>query len=73
LEADLLLKGHFGVIELKEEAPAFIEYWRSPVGAGNTLFCAPLTIGGKNKRAADRQTLLPLLTIPWPLTDLDDL
>jgi glyoxylase-like metal-dependent hydrolase (beta-lactamase superfamily II) len=31
LQADLLLEGHFGIIEGKEEVRAFIEYWRSPL------------------------------------------
>ena len=35
LQADLLLEGHFGVIEPKEEVRAFIEYWRSPVGVSH--------------------------------------
>jgi glyoxylase-like metal-dependent hydrolase (beta-lactamase superfamily II) len=35
LDADILLEGHFGVIEPKEEARAFIEYWRSPVGVSH--------------------------------------
>ncbi len=35
LQADILLEGHFGVIEPKEEVRAFIEYWRSPVGVSH--------------------------------------
>jgi glyoxylase-like metal-dependent hydrolase (beta-lactamase superfamily II) len=35
LHADVLLEGHFGVIEPKEEAQAFIEYWRSPIGVSH--------------------------------------
>ena len=35
VQADLLLEGHFGVIEPKEEVAAFIEYWRSPVGVSH--------------------------------------
>jgi glyoxylase-like metal-dependent hydrolase (beta-lactamase superfamily II) len=35
LEADLLLEGHFGVIEPKEEVRAFIENWRSPLGVSH--------------------------------------
>ena len=35
LQADLLLEGHFGVIETKEEVRAFIEYWRSPLGVSH--------------------------------------
>jgi len=35
LEADLLLEGHFGIIETKEEVRAFIEYWKSPVGVSH--------------------------------------
>ncbi len=32
LNADLLLEGHFGIIETKKEVREFIEYWRSPLG-----------------------------------------
>jgi len=32
LQADLLLEGHFGVIETEKEVQAFIEEWKSPVG-----------------------------------------
>jgi len=35
LQADLLLEGHFGIIETKQEVRAFIEYWRSPVGVSH--------------------------------------
>jgi len=35
MQADLLLEGHFGVIEPKEEVRAFIEYWRSPLGVSH--------------------------------------
>lgn len=35
LHADVLLEGHFGVIEPREEAQAFIEYWRSPIGVSH--------------------------------------
>jgi glyoxylase-like metal-dependent hydrolase (beta-lactamase superfamily II) len=35
LQADVLLEGHFGIIEPKEEVRAFIEYWRSPVGVSH--------------------------------------
>jgi len=35
LHADLLLEGHFGVIESKEEVRRFIEYWRSPLGVSH--------------------------------------
>ncbi len=35
LEADLLLEGHFGVIEPKHEVRQFIEYWRSPLGVSH--------------------------------------
>jgi glyoxylase-like metal-dependent hydrolase (beta-lactamase superfamily II) len=35
LDADVLLEGHFGVIEPKEEVRAFIEYWRSPIGVSH--------------------------------------
>jgi glyoxylase-like metal-dependent hydrolase (beta-lactamase superfamily II) len=35
LQADLLLEGHFGIIEGKEEVRAFIEYWRSPLGVSH--------------------------------------
>jgi glyoxylase-like metal-dependent hydrolase (beta-lactamase superfamily II) len=35
LGADLLLEGHFGVIEPKEEVRAFIERWRSPLGVSH--------------------------------------
>ncbi|MFH1114034.1 MAG: MBL fold metallo-hydrolase [Pseudomonadota bacterium] len=35
LEADVLLEGHFGVIEPKEEVRAFIEYWKSPIGVSH--------------------------------------
>ncbi|MBF0525706.1 MAG: MBL fold metallo-hydrolase [Deltaproteobacteria bacterium] len=35
LQADILLEGHFGVIEPKEEVRAFIEYWRSPIGVSH--------------------------------------
>jgi len=30
LKADLLLEGHFGIFETKQEVREFIEYWRSP-------------------------------------------
>ncbi|MGB6063292.1 MAG: MBL fold metallo-hydrolase [Desulfomonilaceae bacterium] len=30
LKADLLLEGHFGIIETKKEVREFIEYWQSP-------------------------------------------
>ncbi|MFZ5867836.1 MAG: MBL fold metallo-hydrolase [Thermodesulfobacteriota bacterium] len=35
LHADLLLEGHFGVIEPEEEVRAFIKYWSSPVGVSH--------------------------------------
>jgi len=35
LQADLLLEGHFGVIEAEQEVRAFIEYWRSPLGVSH--------------------------------------
>jgi glyoxylase-like metal-dependent hydrolase (beta-lactamase superfamily II) len=35
LQADVLLEGHFGIIETKEEVQAFIEYWRSPLGVSH--------------------------------------
>jgi glyoxylase-like metal-dependent hydrolase (beta-lactamase superfamily II) len=35
LQADLLLEGHFGVIETKKEVQAFIEEWKSPVGVSH--------------------------------------
>lgn len=35
LDADVLLEGHFGVIEPKGEVRAFIEYWRSPIGVSH--------------------------------------
>ena len=35
LQADLLLEGHFGVIETKQEVREFIEYWRSPIGVSH--------------------------------------
>jgi glyoxylase-like metal-dependent hydrolase (beta-lactamase superfamily II) len=35
LQADLLLEGHFGVIETKQEVREFIEYWRSPLGVSH--------------------------------------
>jgi len=35
LQADLLLEGHFGVIEPKEEVRAFIERWSSPLGVSH--------------------------------------
>ena len=36
LEADILLEGHFGIIETKEEVREFINYWRS--SWGNSLY-----------------------------------
>jgi len=36
LKADLLLEGHFGVFETKQEVRQFIEYWRS--SQGNSLY-----------------------------------
>ena len=36
LEADILLEGHFGIIETKEEVREFINYWRS--SRGNSLY-----------------------------------
>ena len=33
LEADLLLEGHFGIIETKQEVREFIEYLHNPVSA----------------------------------------
>ncbi len=36
LEADILLEGHYGVIEPKEEVRQFIEYWAS--SRGNSLY-----------------------------------
>ncbi len=36
LQADLLLEGHFGIIETKEEVQEFINYWRS--SRGNSLY-----------------------------------
>jgi glyoxylase-like metal-dependent hydrolase (beta-lactamase superfamily II) len=36
LEADILLEGHFGIIETKEEVREFISYWRS--SRGNSLY-----------------------------------
>ena len=35
LQADLLLEGHFGIIETKKEVQAFIEEWKSPVGVSH--------------------------------------
>ena len=35
LQADLLLEGHFGIIETKQEVAEFIEYWRSPLGVSH--------------------------------------
>ena len=35
LDADLLLEGHFGPVEPKEEVEAFIEQWRSPIGVSH--------------------------------------
>jgi glyoxylase-like metal-dependent hydrolase (beta-lactamase superfamily II) len=35
LNADILLEGHFGLIESKEEVRAFIEYWKSPLGVSH--------------------------------------
>ncbi|MGC8659729.1 MAG: MBL fold metallo-hydrolase [Desulfomonilaceae bacterium] len=35
LDADVLLEGHFGVIETKHEVREFIEYWRSPIGVSH--------------------------------------
>ncbi len=35
LGVDLLLEGHFGAIEPKEEVEAFIEQWRSPIGVSH--------------------------------------
>jgi glyoxylase-like metal-dependent hydrolase (beta-lactamase superfamily II) len=35
LGADILLEGHFGPIEPKQEVRAFIEYWRSPIGVSH--------------------------------------
>ena len=35
LNADVLLEGHFGVIETKKEVREFIEYWRSPIGVSH--------------------------------------
>jgi glyoxylase-like metal-dependent hydrolase (beta-lactamase superfamily II) len=35
LQADLLLEGHFGIIETKQEVRAFIEYWKSPLGVSH--------------------------------------
>ena len=40
LEADLLLEGHFGIIETKQEVREFIEYWRS---SGATLYTVSST------------------------------
>jgi len=37
LEADILLEGHFGVIEPKEEVREFINYWRSST-RGNSIY-----------------------------------
>lgn len=36
LKADLLLEGHFGIFETKEEVREYIEYWSSP--RGNSLY-----------------------------------
>ena len=35
LQADILLEGHFGVIEPKQEVQGFIERWRSPMGVSH--------------------------------------
>ena len=35
LHADILLEGHFGVIEPKQEVKAFIEQWRRPLGVSH--------------------------------------
>jgi glyoxylase-like metal-dependent hydrolase (beta-lactamase superfamily II) len=35
LQADILLEGHFGVIETKKEVQAFIEEWKSPIGVSH--------------------------------------
>jgi len=43
LKADLLLEGHFGVVETKQEVRAFIEYWGSSRGNSlyGYLYCPP--------------------------------
>ena len=48
LEADLLLEGHFGIIETKQEVREFIEYWRSSRGGSlyGFLYSSPSEIPG---------------------------
>jgi glyoxylase-like metal-dependent hydrolase (beta-lactamase superfamily II) len=43
LNADLLLEGHFGILETKEEVRKFIEYWGSSRGGSlyGFLYCHP--------------------------------
>jgi glyoxylase-like metal-dependent hydrolase (beta-lactamase superfamily II) len=58
LEADVLLEGHFGVIEPKEEVRAFIEYWRSPIGVSHyAVLYAPddWRLDDENAHCSDRQ------------------
>ena len=51
LDADILLEGHFGIIESKKEVREFIEYWRSPVGVSHyAILYAP---DGMSARQSD--------------------
>jgi glyoxylase-like metal-dependent hydrolase (beta-lactamase superfamily II) len=59
LQADLLLEGHFGIIETKEEVRAFIEYWRSPVGVSHyAILYAPDEWRAGSETACDPSQLL---------------
>ncbi len=48
LKADLLLEGHFGIFETKEDVRAFIEYWGSSRGSSlyGFLYTPPSEIPG---------------------------
>ena len=51
LKADLLLEGHFGIFETKQEVREFIEDWRSPLGVVSLrYFVRPGWLGGKHKK-----------------------
>ncbi|MEW6138389.1 MAG: MBL fold metallo-hydrolase [Thermodesulfobacteriota bacterium] len=57
MEADVLLEGHFGVIEPKEEVRAFIKYWRSPIGVSHyAILYAPddWRLNDESARDSDR-------------------
>jgi glyoxylase-like metal-dependent hydrolase (beta-lactamase superfamily II) len=52
LQPDILLEGHFGLIEPKQEVRKFIEHWRSPLGVSHyAILYAPDDWEEREKKA----------------------